>query len=321
MVTIQDIRIDGSVVYRAAGSGVARLHTNNAGTAGHYEQRIAVVLATLQRYQCGRILLAEVSAAARRRGHQITIAPWTEANTAGGGMDLRPPAGNPPGQPMDRQAQEALGLRATTANLQVSDRAGVPRAHTGDNPFTAAVEQPGQPMLGTGEGTDAVVLFDPARITRAFVGGNADEILFHELIHAKHALEGRSHQSPTHDHYDNQEEFGAVLATDIYLSDKGALLIRNSHQLPAGPETVGMLGALGATRHTTVGGNPFAGMAGGGSVSPASAEFAHRHQAAIAVFFAQDQRLANRLAQEASRVPYNPLRDFLAANAWARRTV
>ena len=49
MVTIQDIRIDGSVVYRAAGSGVARLHTNNAGTAGHYEQRIAVVLATLQR--------------------------------------------------------------------------------------------------------------------------------------------------------------------------------------------------------------------------------------------------------------------------------
>lgn len=87
---------------------------------------------------------------------------------------------------------------------------------------------------GTGVGSDATVFYsadmwDPyqapadapkLRAKKASLPGyHADEVLFHELVHATRDMAGLS--CPTEmDRYDNLNEFFAIVITNIYLSEK-----------------------------------------------------------------------------------------------------
>ncbi len=91
----------------------------------------------------------------------------------------------------------------------------------------------------------SAVEYDPIRFTSPVYvrpgakrfGGKPDEVLFHELIHAFRILTGaRGNGQPVNFpmrlHYDNTEEFLAVVLTNIYISDftnKGASSMRASH--------------------------------------------------------------------------------------------
>jgi hypothetical protein len=307
MQTFQSLRIDGRTVYRMQHGTVSRVRENAARAAGDYEDRILRSLIEIRRHLTGRILLGEIDYVSRRTGHVITIVPWTGTDNAIGGRDARPAPGHAPLTPDENQV---MATQTAPAGQPVYSGRGIIAQYEHDNPLTPQVEHPGDTVTGLGGGTDGMVLFDPATIRRYFTGAAPDDALFHELIHAKHAMEGRVQHSPTHDAYDTQEEFIAVLATDIFLSDKGAFVLRGSHRLPGGR---GVLGAMGGTEHAIFDSTRMADALGvGNGVMPESMEFARRHYPHLFGFFVTDQRLAERLASEARAVRFNPLRDHQA---------
>src|SRR5205823_6428657 len=54
--------------------------------------------------------------------------------------------------------------------------------------------------------------------------------LVHELVHALRMMEGKWNQQPTDDpHYDNVEEWAAILLANIYMSERGDHPLRASH--------------------------------------------------------------------------------------------
>jgi hypothetical protein len=81
---------------------------------------------------------------------------------------------------------------------------------------------------GTGEGTDDHIYYEPSARTNGAYGSKADEVLCHELVHAYRDMRGLSNPVPTSGHvlwyYLNEEEWLAILITNIYISAK------NSHK-------------------------------------------------------------------------------------------
>jgi hypothetical protein len=91
-------------------------------------------------------------------------------------------------------------------------------------------------FVGTGKGSDATVFFTPidgpsaAPGTKGLCGEANDDLLLHELIHAIRIMQGKDNPVPTDDkHYDNQEEWLAILVTNVYMSEKGDWPLRAHH--------------------------------------------------------------------------------------------
>jgi hypothetical protein len=86
---------------------------------------------------------------------------------------------------------------------------------------------------GTGKGSDVVIHFDPddtedCDSTRPTA--DHDDILIHELVHALRATQGLMNFIPTADHnYENDEEYLAVVVTNVYASAKGGHHFRANH--------------------------------------------------------------------------------------------
>jgi hypothetical protein len=101
---------------------------------------------------------------------------------------------------------------------------------------------PGWPR-GTGRGSDVSLAYSPwnwghdaymwdatarnnfAELTGFFPanpGQEAGEVLLHELVHALRAMSGRENSLPMGRAFDTQEEFYAILVTNIYTSERGA---------------------------------------------------------------------------------------------------
>ncbi|MFL5240603.1 MAG: hypothetical protein ACJ8FY_00720 [Gemmataceae bacterium] len=94
-------------------------------------------------------------------------------------------------------------------------------------------------VLGTtkGGGSGSSVKFTPSMFVNAancasgLFGGQADEIVFHEMIHGLRDLQGLRFKIPTIGNvqtYENQEEFLAIVITNIYMSVKGTTKLRGS---------------------------------------------------------------------------------------------
>ncbi len=108
-----------------------------------------------------------------------------------------------------------------------------------DNPNTSEDERYDQHNWkagpGTGKGSSVRVYFTPG--TAGGCGGGAfgsqpDEVLFHELVHALRAMQGHSNSIPTEDGlrgYTNEEEFLAIVATNVYISAKPSTQLRADH--------------------------------------------------------------------------------------------
>jgi hypothetical protein len=61
-------------------------------------------------------------------------------------------------------------------------------------------------------------------------GSDADDVLFHELVHAVRRIKGvTSDKKEMDDDFGNEEEFVAIVLTNIYLAEKGKTQIRADH--------------------------------------------------------------------------------------------
>jgi hypothetical protein len=95
-------------------------------------------------------------------------------------------------------------------------------------------------ITGTGEGSGVEIAFDPDNYTDSCVKRGAasqpDDVLFHEMVHALRMMQGKYNQIPAGkassgiSFYDDEEEFLAIVATNVYLSQKDAAApLRGNH--------------------------------------------------------------------------------------------
>jgi hypothetical protein len=61
-------------------------------------------------------------------------------------------------------------------------------------------------------------------------GSQADEVLCHELVHTGRIMRGLHYRLNVNRGYDNEEEFLAVVITNVYLAEKGQMHLRGSHK-------------------------------------------------------------------------------------------
>jgi hypothetical protein len=117
-------------------------------------------------------------------------------------------------------------------------------------------EDTGEPVLGTGAGSDAGIAYTATKFLHDRLvltwrlqrqrekgrrprgekfcgpGDDADEYLLHEMVHGLRDMAGVSQARPLAGksiRYDNEEEFFAILITNIYMSEKGERLLRRDH--------------------------------------------------------------------------------------------
>ena len=97
---------------------------------------------------------------------------------------------------------------------------------------------------GTGKGADTTIRFDPNAYTKACAsrgpGSLADEIVLHEMVHAARKMRGIQFDKQVagypnsfianHDDYDTEEEFLAIVVTNVYTSRAGRPLLRAGHR-------------------------------------------------------------------------------------------
>lgn len=292
MQTVNGIRVDGSTLFNA---NQVSVRTQSPAEASRYESAMVGLLGQIERNLIGRILLRSLQDSIQG-GRSLTIVPWTVRTNAQGGVE----GFGLHGQQVSREEQLQRVEAGTTPGHQVLDSNGQQVSHAS-----------GAPAVGTGLGTNAVTLFDPQRFSRHLssqTGGRADEVLFHELIHAHQAMIGRMDSVPTHDRFENQQEFDAVVITDVYIAAKGALMARNTHEFNRGR---GVFTAFNPANVLV--NSPFhVGTDANHPGRIASARVAQRSQANLFILFARDQHLANAVATQGANIPYNPLRDHLA---------
>jgi len=90
----------------------------------------------------------------------------------------------------------------------------------------------GNSELGSGEGSDAVIEFTPDIWKGEAMrppSDAPDEVLFHELVHASRTMRGVSDKKIVTRGYGDQEEYIAVVLTNIYMSEKGQRVFAGSH--------------------------------------------------------------------------------------------
>jgi hypothetical protein len=85
-------------------------------------------------------------------------------------------------------------------------------------------------------GDDVFVAFSPEAYVRGSAsrppgpGKDPDEVLFHELVHATRQLAGVVYFAPVNHNYDNEEEYLAIVLSNIYIRNKNkGLPLRGDH--------------------------------------------------------------------------------------------
>jgi hypothetical protein len=139
----------------------------------------------------------------------------------------------------------AFEFRAGSNNAEVAAVKQADAAPDKVRPFRGDMDKKETPQderenkasyVGTGRGSDATVFFTPSTFseyapgTKGLFGEANDDLLLHELIHALRMMQGKDNPVPTEDkHYDNQEEWLAILITNIYMSEKADWPLRAHH--------------------------------------------------------------------------------------------
>jgi Effector protein len=90
---------------------------------------------------------------------------------------------------------------------------------------------PGRGKQGSGHGSNVAIYYTPQDHipTKNDPGGRTDEILLHEMVHALRMSKGKSLCLAFEDNYDTQEEFYAILITNIYRSENRYTILRANH--------------------------------------------------------------------------------------------
>ncbi len=165
------------------------------------------------------------------------------AKTSAGNSFLAELAGRITVMPQSRDILFAASMPTNWENATAKgQRAGITLYDAATDSFTT---QQMSSKLGSGRGSDAMVFFTPSLYTADHGPGSlGDEVLFHEMIHALRENLGLHHgtltvHNPVDKCYDNDEEFYAILATNIYMSEKTKncqRLCANHHPLRVGSQ-------------------------------------------------------------------------------------
>ena len=171
--------------------------------ADQYELDVNGVFSTIKLNRVGTLLTQEFI-----RG--LKIQPYT-------GTDL-----NATSSPQNRGAAEVAGRRSYRCDNALPRTDGA-----------------GNPILGTGGGSDSIIAFNPDQWLTSGVadhqhktiltGARRDEILFHEMVHSIRQMVGTMNCSIAATGFDTKEEMWSVMTTNIYSSAWNRPLRRDHH--------------------------------------------------------------------------------------------
>jgi Effector protein len=94
-------------------------------------------------------------------------------------------------------------------------------------------------VSGSGAGGNSIIRYNPAtwrqmeiNFKRVLPGAGAGEMLYHELVHAMQAAHGKIVSDPVPENTDmgSLKEFWAVLAANMYRSERGFTTLRTNHE-------------------------------------------------------------------------------------------
>ena len=172
-----------------------------AADQSQYEASVKWHLDLINRSQTGHALLEAI----RSTGKGMSIQPWLKAEV------------NAEASARDRRGATAAGEYVI----------GAP-----NKPKQGGFWAWKGPMVGTGQGSNAVVRYSPsmfgfggsgaASAPPTVAGTGAASVLFHEMCHAYRMMRGTQYRGATmggRAAYDNEEEFFAILLSNVFVSD------------------------------------------------------------------------------------------------------
>lgn len=163
---------------------------------GH-ERSVDEQLDTIAKSSAGQAVFAEMNA---RPSYSVMILPF----------DFLP----------SRSWKVGTGAVARAIDSRAEWAAGVPMCgHRADGTLFCFDNSAGHKVTGRGSGSSVDIYFTPRRHADRLEP--PDEVLLHELTHASRKVRGVLYRMPMGGGYGNQEEFLAVLVTNIYRSQKG----------------------------------------------------------------------------------------------------
>lgn len=174
-----------------------------------YRRHVAEQLALIGRKQVGRAVLAVIKSAT----HKLAIMPFRPQND----------------KDINADAFGFSQMKGTMLGFAVRDTTG-----------HAVRDTNGAVIRGQGGGTPVIIDYSPdmwgkrgsAHLTGP--GSEPDEVLLHELVHAGRELKGVESTRAVGNNdvdllYENEEEFVAIVITNIYLSEKKQTRLRGTH--------------------------------------------------------------------------------------------
>jgi hypothetical protein len=193
---------------------------------GDYAVSIDALIKTIGANEVGKVLFRGIESAAKKE--VLTIRPYTRGNAAIGVCNAVTSAHDP-------YAAYPQGVRPEpNAKAPAIRGAFVGREDNLGTPEDERYDQQPAGFIGTGVGSGSDLEFSPeswgpsrSSCYQGEYGSLPDEVLFHEMIHALRNLQGRRNPWPTEDKdYGNEEEFLAIVATNVYISAKGGTQLR-----------------------------------------------------------------------------------------------
>ena len=188
-----------------------------------YETAVESVIETIRKNEVGRVIVDGIEGTNK----DLRIVPFSRGDAAVHGEC------NAMAHPDSARDSAPKGISGPTGWY----------AGDSDNPRTSPEDErynPQRPwnLKGTGAGSDVHIYFSPASgsgtsaCSSGVYGTLPDEFLLHEMVHALRDMQGKSNQIPTEGtarKYDNEEEFLAIVVTNVYMSANNKTQLRADH--------------------------------------------------------------------------------------------
>jgi hypothetical protein len=199
-----NIKIDGTGV-----------DTSDYSTPQKYEQAVVRQLEKIYHSHTGQAVFHEMSR--RVSHHGLTVIPYNnhkEDNAYASATDFV-------------HATRKGGFERYAGDAKNSPY-DIAAGHNVDDTGRKILGADGKPVKGQGDGSDAKILFSPTtwfhylhkqKGHKHTSGAQPDEILLHEMIHAARDMRGVAENVKLGHLYDTEEEFFAILITNIYASE------------------------------------------------------------------------------------------------------
>jgi hypothetical protein len=191
------------------------------GTDPNFRSAVGDVIFKAEKTQVGKILLADIEETKRK----FVIKPY-EGNDD--------PVFGPCNALIRAKSPIDSAPDGVGANPDAPWYKGVPDSIYTQNEDDRYNKNPAG-YVGTGKGSDIELQFSPDVIAKTNCYGGKfgslpDEVFVHECVHALRKMQGKSNPYPTRNPlYTNEEEFLAIVTTNVYMSEKGSKDLRRDH--------------------------------------------------------------------------------------------